>query len=295
MTREYRDRVSPPIPRTRDSACSMNSENSQSPPRGDSLDAMNDVFTTEQFRTAVGMGSRGVPLGLRKAEQQQRVVNVKPGVWAKTQPGPFGNPVFERYVDLRALYDERPVRLSHRTAIQSLPVKVEGIRCVNTPFPVSTGERLRLWGVEQHKEPETTFWKFAEHLTHNIWRSAKPRALLECAMFPKRVYEPLLVMAYGMDMLCRPEDLTEVATELGWETGLQRLQSVATEIRNHWQYETLNLHLERFCRMLPEQPKKWTHLKGPPSSPYGQIEYADYENRVWWPILPDVLIESFLW
>ena len=136
---------------------------------------------------------------------------------------------------------------------------------VNTPFPVSTGKRLRLWGVEQHKEPETTFWKFSEHLTHNIWRSTKPRALLECAMFPKQVYEtPTGDGRTAWDMLCRPEDLTEVATELGWETGLQRLQSVATEIRNHWQYETLNLHLERFCRMLPEQPKKWTHLKVPP-------------------------------
>ena len=115
MTREYRDRVSPPIPRTRDSACSMNSENSQSPPRGDSLDAMNDVFTTEQFRNRGSVWeTRGVPLGLRKGQkQQQRAVRVKPGVWAKTQPGPFRKSgVLKRYVDLRALYEHRPVRLS---------------------------------------------------------------------------------------------------------------------------------------------------------------------------------------
>ena len=262
----------------------------------DHLETLGEVFTTEDYRLAAGIRSRGVPLGLRADERERRVVNVKPGMWVRVEPGSSGRVHVRSHADLRALYGGRPVRLSHRTAIQSLPVKAEGTRCVNTPFPISAKQKLGMWGVEQYGESEATFWKFAEHVAHNIWRSSKPRALLECAMSPRRAYEPLLVMAYGMDMLCEPEDLVAVASDLGWGIGLQRLQSVASELCGHWRYGSLNLHLDRFCRMLTEKPKRWTHLRGYSPPTYGhEIVYADYENRVWWPIVPDILIESLRW
>lgn len=62
---------------------------------------------------------------------------------------------------------------------------------------------------------------------------------------------PLVVMAKAMALLCEPEDLVKTAGRLGWEVALQRLQSVATVLRSHHQYEALGLEIdEASCHLL---------------------------------------------
>ena len=259
------------------------------------MKALGEVFTTGQYRTAAEAPGRGVPLRLREAEQQQQVVNIKPGVWAKARPGPWNKPSVDPHVLLEAVYDGRPVRVAYRAALPPMPVATENVRSVNTPSPLPTRVPHR-WGILQYREPDSTFRMFAEPVKGGVWRSTPSRALLESAQYPGRVYEPVLVMAYGMDAL-DPERVTEAAEGLGWTAGLQRLQSVASELRSHWQYETLGVRIdEGFCSMLRGRPRRWVHLRGPTRTGTGRtVVYADFENRVWWDAVPDVTVESFLW
>ncbi len=261
------------------------------------LGCLSEVFTTGDFRTVVGARGGGVPVGLRRAEQEGLVVNVRPGRWVKTIPGYGGVRFVDRMMAVRAIYGDRPHRLSFRTPIKGLPVKVEGTTCVSTPFPVRNRQLTKQFGVEEFHEPEDNFYVGAEHVVGGTWRSTKPRALLECARFPHRVYESLLVMAYGMDILCRPEDLVGMADRLGWEVALQRLQSVALQVRSHFEYETIGVDLDLgFCEMLPARPKRWVHVTGSKLASVGhRVVYADEINRVWWSQTPDMLVENFLW
>ena len=260
------------------------------------LDCLSDVFTTGEFRSVVGMRGGGVPAGLRRAEDEGWVGNVRPGRWVKTNPG-FGSVRFvNRLAVVRAIYGDRPHRLSFRTPIIGLPVKAEDVIFVSTPFPVRNRNLTDKFAVREFYEREDSLYVDAEHVEGGTWRSTEPRALLECAMFPHRVYEPLLVMVYGMELLCRPEDLVGVADRLGWAVALQRLQSMALQFRSHFEYETLGVDLDPgFCEMLPARPKRWTHLTGSTLASMGhRVVFADETNRVWWRDTPDMLVTEFL-
>ncbi len=268
--------------------------------RGDTdraLEPLGDVFTTEEYRHAAGVKTRGVPDGLRSAERENLVVNVKPGLWLKTWPLDGTKRYTNYVVATRAMYGDRPHRFSHRTPIRGVPAKAREAIFVNTPFPVGNKELAGRLRIEEIYEPEDTFWEFSEHLGETTWTSTKQRALMECAMFPHRVFDLANLLIHGMQMYANPSDLIRIAERLQWETALQRLQSLATEFRNHYEYETLRLTLdEGFCNMLPDHPRKWAHLYGTKWAYKGhRIEYADYVNKVWWHMLPDVMVEDFLW
>ena len=97
---------------------------------------------------------------------------------------------------------------------------------------------------------------------------------------------------------CRMSSLTASAVfHVDSETALERLQSVATVLRDYHQYEGLGLEIdEGFCRLLPSRPRRWVHATGSKWAHLGHlIDYIDEKNRVWWAKEPDVLVEEFLW
>lgn len=261
------------------------------------LSGVSDVFTTRQYTKAAGVPGQGVPPRLRLAETAGHVVNIRPGVWGKTRPVVGSLRSLDPATVLEALYGNRPVRYACRSALAGVPVPTEPIKTICTPFPVSGNQRLRQWGFNQHAESEATFGGFSELVTANVWRSSQPRALLESAQYPQRVYNPIVVMAYGMDVLEDEVDqVAEVADCFGWSAGLQRLQSVASELRAHWQYDALSIRInEAYCHLI-SRPRRWVHMSNSNRTPLGKmVAYVDFANRVLWDRTPDMIVEEFLW
>lgn len=132
---------------------------------------------------------------------------------------------------IKALWDERPHRISHLTALALAPAPVKtGFLDVSGP-PVSPTAAKR-YEVRAYAESEDTLLDAARHRSGSTWISTPARALLECLKAEDDVSgghhaaARVLQRADAVD----PSAARATADRFGWHEPLRRLASIAARM-----------------------------------------------------------------